>query len=169
MPALVHAKELKVAAEVENIELVLILTIQQPRTQTGAASNHLPELRFAHDLFKEHQIQHLRHVNAGVQHIHGNSDLRHFFRVGKLVNGTLRIGHVIVDDLGKARKMWVFLIENPEDFLCMGVIFRKNDGLAQLAAVVDGQAVGHQRVQYLSDGVFIENPFVQRRGRNALR
>jgi len=81
----------------------------------------------------------------------------------------LRIGHVIVDDLGKAGKVRVFLIENREDFFRMGVIFRENDGFAKLAAVVDGQAVGHQRVQYLSDGVFIENPFIQCRGRNTLR
>ena len=51
----------------------------------------------------------------------------------------------------------------------MGVILCKDDRLAQLAAVVDGQAVGHQRVQYLSDGIFIENPFIQCRGRNTLR
>jgi len=167
--ALVHAKELKVAAEVENIELVLILTIQQPRTQTGATPNHLPEFCLAHDLFEEHQIQHFRHVNAGVQHIHGNSDLRHFLRVRKFVDGALRIGHIVVDDLGKAGKMWVFLIENPEDFLCMGVILCKDDRLAQFVAVVDGQTVGHQRIQYLSDGVFIENPFIQCRGCNTLR
>ena len=43
----------------------------------------------------------------------------------------------------------------------MGVIFRKNDGLAQFIAIVDGQTVGHQRIQYLSDGIFIEDPFVQ--------
>ena len=81
----------------------------------------------------------------------------------------MRIGHIVVDDLGKAGKVWVFFIENRKDFLCMGVILCKDDGLAQFTAVVDGQTVGHQRVQYLSDGVFIENPFVQRRGRNALR
>ena len=167
--ALVHAKELKVAAEVKNIELVLVLTIQQPRTQTGAAPDHLPELRLAHDLFEEHQIQHLRHVNAGVQHIHGNGDLRQFLRVRKFVDGALRIGHIVVDDLGKAGKVRIFLIENREDFLRMGVILCKDDRLAQFIAIVDGQAVGHQRVQYLSDGVFIENPFIQCRGRNALR
>ena len=65
--------------------------------------------------------------------------------------------------------MWVFLIENPEDFLCMGVILCKDDRLAQFVAVVDGQTVGHQRIQYLSDGVFIENPFIQCRGCNTLR
>ena len=167
--ALVHAKELKVAAEVKNIELVLILTIHQPRTQTGATPNHLPELRFAHDLFKEHQIQHLRHVDAGVQHIHGNGDLRQLLRIGELVNRALGVSHIVINDLGKAGKVRVFFIENREDFLRMGVIFCKDDRFAQLTAVVDGQTVGHQRVQYLSDGVFIENPFVQRRGCNALR
>ena len=168
-PSLVHAKELKVAAEVEDVELVLVLTVQQPRTQTGASPNHLPELCLAHDLLEKHQIQHFRHVNAGVQHVYGNGDLRQLLRVGKLVNGALGIGHVVVDDLGKAGKMRVFLIENRKDLLCMGVILCKDDRLAQFIAIVDGQTVGHQCIQYLSDGIFIEDPFVQRRGRNALR
>ena len=114
-------------------------------------------------------MQHLRHVDAGVQHIHGNGDLRQLFRIGELVNRALGVSHIVINDLGKAGKMRVFFIENREDFLRMGVIFCKDDRFAQLTAVVDGQTVGHQRVQYLSDGVFIENPFVQRRGCNALR
>lgn len=66
-------------------------------------------------------------------------------------------------------KVRVFFIENREDFLRMGVILCKDDRLAQFIAIVDGQTVGHQCIQYLSDGIFIEDPFVQRRGRNALR
>ena len=79
------------------------------------------------------------------------------------------IGHVVVDDLGKAGKMRIFLIENRKDLLCMGVIFCKDDGLAQFVAVVDGQAVGHQCVQHLPDGVLVENPLIQRRRCNAVR
>ena len=160
-PSLVHAKELKVAAEVENVEFVLILTVQQPWTQTGAAPDHLPELRLAHDLLEKHQIQHLRHVNAGVQHIHGNGDLRQLLRVRKLIDGTLRIGHIVVDDFGETGQVRIFLVEHLKDFLRMGVILCKDDRLAQFVAVVDGQAMGHQCVQHLPDGVLVENPLIQ--------
>jgi len=161
--ALVHAKELKVAAEVKNIELVLILTIHQPRTQTGATPNHLPELRFAHDLFKEHQIQHLRHVDAGVQHIHGNGDLRQLFRIGELVNRALGVSHIVINDFGETGQVRIFFVEHLKDFLGVDVVLCKDDGFAQFAAIVDGQAIGHQRIQHLPDGIFIENPLVQRR------
>ena len=95
--------------------------------------------------------------------------MRQLFRIGELVNRALGVSHIVINDLGKAGKVRVFFIENREDFLRMGVILCKDDRLAQFIAIVDGQTVGHQRIQYLSDGIFIENPFVQRRGRNALR
>ncbi len=76
---------------------------------------------------------------------------------------------MVINDLGKAGKVRVFFIENREDLLRMGVILCKDDRLAQFIAVVDGQTVGHQCIQYLSDGIFIEDPFIQRRGRNTLR
>ena len=167
--AFIHAKELKVAAEVKNIELVLILTIHQPRAQTGASPDHLPELRLAHDLLEKHQIQHLRHVNAGVQHIHGNGDLRQLLRVRKLIDGALRIGHIVVDDFGETGQVRIFLVEHLKDFLGVDVVLCKDDGFAQFAAIVDGQAIGHQRIQHLPDGIFIENPLVQRRRCNTLR
>ena len=159
--ALVHAKELKVAAEVKNIELVLILTIHQPRTQTGATPNHLPELRFAHDLFKEHQIQHLRHVDAGVQHTHGNGDLRQLFRIGELVNRALGVSHIVINDLGKAGQMGVFFIEYLQYFFGMGVVLCEDDCLSQLVTVVDFDALGHQGIQHFADRIFVKNPLVQ--------
>ena len=61
--ALVHAEKLKVAAQIEDVELTFIFPVYQPRAQPGAPANHLPELRLAHDLLKEHQIQHLRHID----------------------------------------------------------------------------------------------------------
>ena len=167
--ALVHAEELKVAAEVENVEFLLVRAVQQAGAEPGAAANHLPELGLAHNLFEKHQVEHLRHINAGVQHVHGNGDLRQLLRVGKFVNGALRVGHIVVYDLRKAGQMGIFFMEHRKDFLRMGVIFCKDDGLAQLAAVIDGQAVCHQGIQNLPDGVLVEDPFVQSGGRNALR
>ena len=93
----VHAEELKISAEVKNVKLLFILTIQKPRTQARTAPDHLPELCLAQNLFEKDQIQNLRHINASVQHIHRNGDLRKFLRVRKFVNGTLRIVELIVD------------------------------------------------------------------------
>ncbi len=168
-PALAHAEKFKIAAEVEDIELVLILAIQQIRTQTGAAADHLPELCFAHNLFEEHQIQHFRHINTGIQHIHGDGNLRQLLRVGELVDCTLGIGHVVVNDLSKTGQMRILLIENCKNFLRVGMVFCKDDRLAQLAAVVNGKAVGHQGVQHLPDSILVEYPLVQGRRCNAFR
>ena len=90
-------------------------------------------------------------------------------RLGELVDGALSVGHVVVDDLGPAHEMRILLAEDPEDFLCMGMVLGKDDGLAQLVAVVDFEAVGHEDVQHLADGVLVEDPLVERGGGDALR
>ena len=78
---LVHAEKFKVPAEVEDIESLLVFSVEQGGAKTRAASDHLPEFRLAHDLLEEDEIQHLRHVYTGIEHIHGNGDLRKFLRV----------------------------------------------------------------------------------------
>ena len=110
--ALVHAEEFEVSAEVEDVEFFLILAVHQSRAQPGAPSYHLPELGLAHHLFEEYQVQHLRHIDAGVQHVYGDGDLRQLFRVGELVDGTLGVGHVVVDNLGVARQMGILFTEH---------------------------------------------------------
>ena len=100
--SLMHAEKFKVPANVKDIELVLVLPVDQPRTQAGAPANHLPEFRLTHHLFEKHQVEDLRHVDARVQHVHGNGDLGKLVRLGKLVNGTLGVGHVVVNDFGVA-------------------------------------------------------------------
>ena len=159
--AFVHAEELEVAAEVEDVKLVLVRAVQKSRAEAGAAADHLPELGLAHDLFEEDQIQHLRHVDAGVQHIHRNGDLRQLLRVGKLIDGALDVGHVVVDDLGPAHEVRVLLAEDLEDLFGVGVVLGKDDGLADLVAVVDLEAVGHEDIQHLADGVLVEDPLVE--------
>ena len=109
--AFAHAEKFKIAAQVENIELVLVLPIHQPQTQPGAPADHLPEFRLAHHFLEEHQIQHIRHVDAGVQHIHGDGDLRQLVRFRELVDSALGVGHVVVDDLGVTGQVGVLLPE----------------------------------------------------------
>ena len=78
---LFHAEEFKVPAQIENIKLILVFSIHQSRAKPGAAANHLPEFCLAHNLFEKDQIQHFRHVDAGIQHINRNGNLGQLLRV----------------------------------------------------------------------------------------
>ena len=167
--SLVHAEEFEVSAEVEDVEFFLILAVHQSRAQPGAPSYHLPELGLAHHLFEEYQVQHLRHIDAGVQHVYGDGDLRQLFRVGELVDGALSVGHVVVDDLGVARQMRILLAEHLQDLLSMTVVLGEDDGLAQLLPVVDFHPVGHQQIQGQLDGILVEEPLVEGGGLDPLR
>ena len=135
--AVVHPEELEVAAEIENIELAFILTVHQTRAQTGTAADHLPELGLAHYLLEEHQIQTLRHVDAGVQHVHRNGDLGQLFGIGELVNQALGIVDPVVDHLGKAGQVGIFPVENLVDLFGVAVVLGEDNGLAQPLTVVD--------------------------------
>ena len=136
----IHAEKLKISAEVKNVKLLFILAIQKPRTQACAATDHLPELCLAQDFLKKTRFR-TSDIDAGVQHIYRNSDLRQLLRVGEFVNGTLRILELIIDHHSIAAQMWIFLIEHLEDFFRVVVALGKNNRLADFAAVVDFQGV----------------------------
>ena len=74
--SLIHAEELKISAEIEDIELVLILAIHKSVATASSATDHLPELRLTHHFFEEDKIQNFGHVNTCIKHIDGNRDLR---------------------------------------------------------------------------------------------
>ena len=95
--------------------------------------------------------------------------MRQLFRLGELVDGTLGVIGVVIDDLGIARQLGIGLPKHLQNLLRVGVVFGKDDRLAQLGAVVDFQPVGHEDVEHLSDGVLVEHPLVQRGGGNAVR
>ena len=57
----------------------------------------------------------------------------------------------------------VLPVENLKDFFCVGVVFRKDNGFAQLLTVVDFDTLCHQHMKHLPNGVLIEDPFIQRR------
>ena len=151
----------EVAAEIENIEALLIRPVQQSRTQPGAPTDHLPELGPAHDPLEEHQIHHLRHVDAGVQHIHGDCDLWQFGRGGELVDGALDVPGLIIDHLSPTRIGRIVPVKHLQDLFRVAVFFCKNDALTQLIAVVYPDALGHHGIQSLADGIFVEYPLVE--------
>ena len=159
--SLAHAEKLKVPAEVKDIKFVFILAVQQSRAKARTATNHLPELCLAHNFFEKHKVQHFWHIDTCVQHIYGNCNLGQLFRVREFINRALGIGHIVVNDLGKAGQMGVFFIEYLQYFFGMGVVLCEDDCLSQLVTVVDFDALGHQGIQHFADRIFVKNPLVQ--------
>ena len=158
---LAHAEKLKVPAEVKDIKFVFVLAVQQSRAKACTAANHLPELCLAHDFLEKHKVQHFGHIDTCVQHIYGNCNLGQLFRVREFINRALGIGHIVVNDLGKAGQMGVFFIEYLQYFFGMGVVLCEDDCLSQLVTVVDFDALGHQGIQHFADRIFVKNPLVQ--------
>ncbi len=84
----------EVATHVEDEEVGLVLAgAVQVRSQTGAAADHLPELRLRPHGFEEHQVHDLRDVDAGVEHVDGDRDVRFLVGLGELVDEVLTVRH----------------------------------------------------------------------------
>ena len=77
-------EELEVLAEVEDQEVLLVLSrTEQVRAQPRAAADHLPELGLRADDLEEDEVDHLRHVDAGVEHVDRYGDVRGLRRIEK--------------------------------------------------------------------------------------
>ena len=59
--------------------LLVLIWAEEIFAEAGAAPDHLPEFDLGIDRLEEDQIHYLRHVDAGVQHVHGYGDVRGFF------------------------------------------------------------------------------------------
>ena len=143
---LIHSEKLKVSAKIKNVKPVFILSVKQSRTKSCSSAYHLPKLCLTHNLLKEHQIQNLRHINACIEHIHGNGNLRELFRIRKFIDQALRIIDFVVNHLCKSIKMRIFGIENLEYFLGMEMIFCKYYGLSDLFTIFDFYSVCHENI-----------------------
>ena len=72
----VFFEELKVLAPVKDIELAFVSTVGKYLfAESRAAPNHLDILDAAIYGLEEHEVQDVRHVDARIQHIHGNGYL----------------------------------------------------------------------------------------------
>ena len=91
-------EELEILAEIEDVEEFLVPAgPEQVRAQPGAAAEHLPEFRLRpHDL-EEDQVDDLRHIDAGVEHVDRDRDVRRFVRLIKIVEQRLRVFGLVVD------------------------------------------------------------------------
>ena len=83
----VLAEVLEVAAEVEDEEVLLVLARpEQVWAEPGAAADHLPELGLRADHLEEDQVDDLGHVDAGVQHVDADGDVRRLVLGGEVVD-----------------------------------------------------------------------------------
>ena len=142
----VLAEKFKVLAVIKHVEELLVLTGSiQVRAQPRATPHHLPELGFGPNHLEEHQIDDLRHVDAGVQHVHRNSDVRHALLGGELVNQALRVFGLVGHHAGKMTVVVrVVEVEALGNELGVGVVLGKHDGLAKAVATGHLFATGHQ-------------------------
>ena len=84
------AEILDIAAPVEDEEELLIDALTEDVIAfAGATADHLPEFNLGLHLLKEDQVEDFRHIDSGVQHIHGNGNLRHFGRDAEVVDEVL--------------------------------------------------------------------------------
>ena len=147
VPIYEACEKLKIRAEIKNVEFLLVLAIEQTFAQTGTASDHLPELRLTHNLLEKHQVQNFRHVNACVQHIDRNSDLRQLVPIGKFIQQALRIIGIVVNYPAVMRRIFrVFLIPDSQNLLGMQVVFGEDNRLADTTAVIYFQTFSQQDI-----------------------
>ncbi len=59
------------------------------RPSAGAAPDHLPELDLAEDRFGEDQVPNAGHVDAGIEHVHGDRHARKVLEL-EFIQGLLR-------------------------------------------------------------------------------
>lgn len=54
----------------------MLIWSEKVGAKPGAAADHLPELCIGANDLEEHQIDHLRHVDAGIKHVDRDGNVR---------------------------------------------------------------------------------------------
>ncbi len=134
---------------------------EQTGAQARASPEHLPELDPRVDRLEEDQVGHLGHVDAGVEHVDRDRDVRRLVPPREVVEQALRIRGVVIDDAGEVPRVpRVVVVEPLLDERRVLVVAREDDRLGQAVPTVDLVAVLHQMPQHLVDGVAVEEPVV---------
>ncbi len=167
----VLTEEFEVLAIVEDVEVLFVVTgAKQAGAQPRAASHHLPEFGLGTHHLEEHQVHHLGHVNAGVEHVHRDGDMRHLLLVGEVIDEALRVLGLVGHHPGEVTLVVRIVgVEALADEIGMVVVLGEDDGLAQAVAAGHLLSLGHQGGQHLVDGVLIEQPFVHGLGIHLVR
>lgn len=89
----IGAKEFQILAIIKDAEELFVLAgAEQVKAQPGAASHHLPELCLRADLLEEDEIDHLRHIDARIQHIDGDGDMWRLRLFREVIDQSLGVG-----------------------------------------------------------------------------
>ena len=119
---------------------------------------------------KKTRLCHLGHIDASIEHVHRDRDVRRFVLSREVVEQALRIRGVVIDDAGEVPGVLrVVVVEPLFDERRMLVIAREDDRLGQSVATVDRVAVLHEMLQHLVDRVVVEEPVVDGRGVDPFR
>ena len=133
------------------------------RAQTCAPPDHLPELRLGKHLFEEHKVYDLLYIDARIQHVHRDRDLRKTSRLVEIVDQVLHIVCVVIDHAREVpAPLREQLVKPLHDKLRVLVVARKDDRLAQLVAALYALPLLHQVNKHLVYGVLVEQPCVER-------
>ena len=134
---------------------------QQVRTKACTPANHLPEFRSGSDRFVENEVDTFGHINAGVEHIHRNGNMRGCFRFGELFYEIIGVLLIVVDNLAEVTtQVWELLVEPLLDEQGVFVASGKDDGFTQPVATSHFDTLFHQAGQHLIHRVFIEEPCI---------
>ncbi len=157
------AEVFEVLAVVEDVEEFLgLVGAKEVGTETGAASDHLPEFSARSDELEKHQIHHFGNVDARVEHIDGDGDVGGFFGIGEVVDETLGVGGFVGDEAGElAFVVGIVDVEAIVDEFGVIVVFGEDDGFAETVAACDFLATGHEVGQGFVYGVNVEEPLIQ--------
>jgi hypothetical protein len=116
-------------------------------------------LVFEHEL-GEDQIDDLRHVDAGVEHVDRDGDVRRLVRLRECVDQRLRVRQLGMNDAReRAFVVEVILVEALADVLSVQLIFGEDDGLAEAIATLHALVTSHQVFEHLVDRVLVEQPW----------
>ena len=125
-------EEIEVAVVVEDQKLGFVFTgAKQVGAQARAAANHLPELDPGFDRLGEHQVDHFRDVDAGIEHVHRDGDAEVVIRFFEFLDQGVHVRDGVVDDLADLGA--VLRVELAEElFQVLGVVLTlgEDDGFA---------------------------------------
>ena len=147
----------KVAAIVEYLESALVLSgAINLLEQSSPAADHLNKLDLRPHLFKKHQIQDGRNINAGVQHINRNSNAELIIFL-ELQHQIIAVVHRIVYQLASVgRILRVQFVEAIHNHLGVFMVVGKDDSFAERFSSINTITPLHQFLQNSAAGILVE-------------
>lgn len=151
-------EKIEIEAKVKDPEILLILTgAKEIGAETGASTNHLPELDFGVNRLKENEVYDFRHINASVHHVHGNSDVGGFVGDGEIIDQALVIFFLVVNDPSEvASIVGIVVIESRFYEFGMVVVPGKDNCFPEAIATFNFVPLFHQVLEDKIDGIRIE-------------